>query len=134
MLKEIEFKKVEEMGIAIIPDHTNDIHVTWTAYFLNMSEHDLSNVIINSFGHGEIDGEKRKTSTLRWFLGDVEPDSFTKIEDITSDLTNFSNEFWVSFFIGNQIYDKKYVFVKGSINFENLTTLPYFFEKGILIK
>ena len=44
------------------------------------------------------------------------------------------HEFWVSFFIGNQIYDKKYVFVKGSICFENLTTLPYFFEKGILIK
>ena len=77
---------------------------------------------------------KKKTSTLRWFLGDVESDSFTKIEDISTDLVDFSNEFWVSFFIGNQIYDKKYVFVKGSICFENLTTLPYFFEKGILIK
>ena len=134
MLKEIEFKKVEEMGIAIIPDSVEDKNTTWTAYFLNMSEQELTGVIINSFGHGEINGVKKKTSTLRWFLGDVESDSFTKIEDISTDLVDFSNEFWVSFFIGNQIYDKKYDFVKGSICFENLTTLPYFFEKGILIK
>lgn len=134
MLKEIEFKKVEEMGIAIIPDSVEDKNTTWTAYFLNMSEQELTGVIINSFGHGEINEVKKKTSTLRWFLGDVESDSFTKIEDISTDLVDFSNEFWVSFFIGNQIYDKKYVFVKGSICFENLTTLPYFFEKGILIK
>ena len=75
MLKEIEFKKVEEMGIAIIPDSVEDKNTTWTAYFLNMSEQELTGVIINSFGHGEINGVKKKTSTLRWFLGDVESDS-----------------------------------------------------------
>ena len=42
MLKEIEFKKVEEMGIAIIPDSVEDKNTTWTAYFLNMSEQELN--------------------------------------------------------------------------------------------
>lgn len=79
-------------------------------------------------------GEKIKTSTLRKSLGDVEANSFQKIEPIMQDLFGLNNEYWVSFWIGNKMYDKKYIFLSETIKEEHFVSVPIINKKGVLIK
>lgn len=133
MLKDIDFKKTEDIAIAIVPEGTEG-ETMWTAYFLNLGAHKLETVIVNSRGYGELEGKALQTSTLRWLLGEVEPQSVCKIEEMPQDVSRLTNEFWVSYFIGDQIYDKKYVFVLDSLREEHLVKLPLLETKGVLIK
>jgi hypothetical protein len=43
-----------------------------------------------------------------------------------------NNEFWVSYFIGSQIYDKKFIFVPDSIIEENMMTIDPPGLEGVL--
>jgi len=133
MLKDIDFKKTEDIAIAIVPEGTEG-ETMWTAYFLNMGDHALETVIVNSKGNGELEGKPVQTSTLRWLLGDIAAQSVCKIEEMPQDVSKLTNEFWVSYYIGNQIYDKKYVFVLDSLRSEHMVSLPILDAKGVLIK
>nr|MCU0470270.1 hypothetical protein [Arcicella sp.] len=55
-----------------------------------------------------------------------------KIEMITPDVFHLNNEYWVSYYIGNQIFDKKFVFVPESIREENLILIDQLNLEGIL--
>jgi hypothetical protein len=133
MLKDIDFKKTEDIAIAIVPEGTEG-ETMWIAYFLNMGNNTLETVIVNSKGYGELEGKAVQTSTLRWLLGDLEPQSASKIEEMPQDVSRLTNEFWVSYYIGDQIYDKKYIFVLDSLRTEHLVNLPLLETKGVLIK
>lgn len=45
-----------------------------------------------------------------------------------------SNQNWVRFYIDKVLYDKKYVFVPGSVEDANFITLPLIGSKGVMIK
>jgi hypothetical protein len=75
---------------------------------------------VASKGYGEKDGEHQKTSTLRHFLETVLPHSATMVELIDPALFHLANEYWVSYYIDKQIFDKRFVFVPDSICEENL--------------
>ncbi|MBX7226757.1 MAG: hypothetical protein K1X55_12065 [Chitinophagales bacterium] len=135
MLKDLGIKKVEDVAIALVPeDETNCSDSIWTAYVVNLSEKKLAGILVNSRGYGDIDGENKKTSTLRWLIDEVPPFSVAKIEELPPDLLQLANEFWVSFYVDGEIYDKKYVFVQGSLVFENLIDIPYLNDIGVMIK
>ena len=51
---------------------------------------------------------------------------------ITPDVFHLNNEYWVSYYIGNQIFDKKFIFVPDSIREENLILIENLNLKGIL--
>jgi len=133
MLSDIDFKQVKGIALAIVPELSAEGGEAWNAYFINTGEYLLSTVLVNSRGYGEIAGEKKKTSHIRWYLGDMPPDSWIKFEEVMPELFKVSNEFWVSFYIDDQIYDKKYVFVQGSIDKDNFTHVPLIDKQGILI-
>lgn len=131
MKKDIEIRKVEGIAIAIMPkDET-----FWDVFLINTKATSLKNVMINSTGYGEINGEKRKSSTLRYFFEEVPSYSSIKVESILSELLDLANEYWISFKLDGYLYDKKYVFVAGSLNEMNFTTIPYHDgEKGVMIQ
>jgi hypothetical protein len=56
------------------------------------------------------------------------------IEPIQTKLFDLTNEYWISFVQNDYMYDKKYVFVRGSISEENFTTIPFINRKGVMIK
>lgn len=133
MLKDIEFHHPAHTGIAIVPEEFPE-ETVWVVYFINYGPENLQNVLINSFGYGEKEGKKVRTSTLRWFLGDVESNQWVKVEDMQNDVTTLTNEFWLSYYLDGKIYDKKYIFVLDSINPVMLTEIPELQMKGVLIK
>lgn len=131
MKKDIIIPRVEDLAIAIVPGAEEDL---WDVYLLNFKDSALSCVLVNSNGYGEIDGEKVKTTTLRHFFEEIPPTSCTLIEPIQDKLFSLANEYWVSFVLDDLMYDKKYVFVRGSISKDHFTTIPFLQKKGVMIR
>ena len=136
MKKDIELPKVEGIAVAVVQEENELGNSEWNVYFLNLKDVELEKVMISSKGYGEnkTTGERVKTSMLRHLFEKVEPKSFIKVEPIIEDVLGLSNEYWVSFFIDNKMYDKKYIFLAESITEDNLTTIPLVNKKGVMIK
>ncbi|MNR66460.1 hypothetical protein D3C85_1899630 [compost metagenome] len=45
-----------------------------------------------------------------------------------------NNEFMVTYFIGNTLYDKKFIFKANSINEANVEEVPLLFVDGVMVK
>lgn len=135
MKKDIPQLKVEDVAIAIVP-RNNGItdEELWDTYLVNMKDTTIKSVLINSKGYGSIEGEKMRTTVLRHFFEEVGPTQVVMIEPIQKKLFGLTNEYWVSFLYDDYMYDKKYVFVRGSINEMNFTKIPYLDRKGVMIK
>jgi hypothetical protein len=136
MKKDIPIYKVEDLAIAIVPRDEQMKHEDelWDVYLLNMKEDSITSVLVNSRGYGPINGEKRRTTILRHFFEEIGPKACVQIEPIQVKLFNLTNEYWVSFVHDGYMYDKKYVFVRGSIEESHFTTIPYLNKKGVMIR
>ena len=136
MKKDIPFEKVKDVAVAIVKETTeNESNPEWSVYLVNLKDVPLEGVIVSSKGYGDLEnGEKVKTSQLRQLFERVERNDYVKIEPIDSSLFKLSNEFWVSFWIGKDIFDKKYVFVTESITEKNFTEIPILKKRGVMIK
>ena len=136
MKKDIEILKVEDLAIAIVPrlSSEEDHDLFWDSYIINLKDEAIHSVLVNSTGYGEVDGEKRRTSTMRFFWETIGPLDLIKIEPVHIDLLKIANEYWVSFTFDNYLYDKKYVFVQGSLEPTNFTEIPFLDKKGVMIR
>ena len=72
------------------------------------------------------------TSTMRHKLEALPPKSYAKVELIMEDLLSLKNEFLVTFFQDNKMYDKSFVFEPNTINNLSLKKLPLIKELGVL--
>ncbi len=133
MLKDIDFKKVEETAMAVVMESESG-ETVWNAYLINTSESNLKSVLVNSRGYGQLDDKEVKASQLRQFFEFVEAGSFVKVEEIREDLLKLNNEFWISFSKDDYLFDKKYVFVLDSLRKEHLIEVPIINKLGVLIK
>ncbi len=136
MLKDIQRTLVEDIGIAILPkllleDQTDEPE--WEAYVINLKGEKLENVIIASKGYGILQGETVKTSTLRHYIGDLDPMSYQLVEPVQEAVFGLNNEYWLSFYIDREIFDRKYVFLPESINDNFFTQIPLINRQGVLI-
>ncbi len=131
MKKDIPQYKVEDLAIAIVPGEEEEL---WDVFVLNLKDEKIRSVLINSRGYGELDGEEIKTTVLRHFFEEIGPLQIHKIEPIQTKLFDITNEYWVSFQYEGYMYDKKYVFVKGSISEINFTPIPFLNKRGVMIR
>lgn len=137
MKKDITFRPVEGVTIAIVPDQdatvTTAEGIGWRVYLLNDNEQELQNVIVNSQGYGTSPtGEDVRTSTLRHVLPVVPPRSVALVEPLDPALFHLHNQFWVSYYLDNQVFDKKFVFSPNSISQANLTPVALLDQPGVL--
>lgn len=123
MKKDIDFSPVTGVEL-VITQSENEGAIIWDVYLINRNFIELETVMITSKGYGKIDGEEKQTSVLRHKLEKVEEQSFARIEPIAPELFQLNNEYWVSYFILNQVFDKKFVFVPDAIQQENLEYIP----------
>ncbi|WP_020535817.1 hypothetical protein [Lewinella cohaerens] len=134
MLKDIPQQKVEDLAIAIVPPAESSEDDLWDVMIINLHEARIKSVMVTAKGYGEITGEKKETATFRYFIEEVGPLAIEKIEPIQPAVFELTNEYWVSFSLNGHLFDKKYIFVKGSISPENFTPIPFLNRKGILIR
>ncbi|MCE2847182.1 MAG: hypothetical protein LW707_09185 [Sphingobacteriales bacterium] len=135
MLKDIPNHAVEDIAIAILPklEPSEENGNLWEVYVINLKDEPLENVIVASKGYGEREGEAVRTSVLRHFIGDMEPLSYSLIEPIQEQVFGLSNEYWLSYYIGREIFDRKYVFLPESISADYFTRIPLINRKGVMI-
>jgi len=132
MMKDIPDLKVEDIAIAMVP--RDDEEEMWDSFLINEKEESIHSVLVNSKGYGSMEGEKVKTTVLRHFFEEIGPRRCTLIEPIQTKLFGLTNEYWVSFMYHEHMYDKKYVFVRGSITEDNFTLIPFLGRKGVMIR
>jgi uncharacterized membrane protein YhfC len=134
MRKDIHSPKVEGVAMAVVREPDEEGEEGWFVYLVNQNDFALENVLVSSRGYGEISGETRKTSEMRHFIGELGPKSWARIERIVEDVFALSNQFWLSFYIGRELHDKKYIFLPESIQEENFTTVPLMKKRGVMIQ
>jgi len=132
MLKDINTEEVEDIAIAVVPGEEDNS--VWEVYMINLKEEGLDNVIVASRGYGMYKGEEVKTSVLRHFLGAFEPLDIRMIEPIQKEVFGLNNEYWVSFYIGQNIFDKKFIFLPESITEDNFIRIPFIDRPGVMIR
>jgi hypothetical protein len=132
MMKDIEIPEVKNVTLAIARQQAIGESPEWKVYLINKNDHPIDNTLVASKGYGEKDGEKQQTSVLRHFLQTVPPNSATLIEPIDPAVFHLNNEYWVSYYIDKQIFDKRFVFVPDSIKEENLTFIKEIEMEGVL--
>ena len=76
--------------------------------------------------------EDKKTATFRKKIESLPAKSYAKIEMILEDVLAINNLFNVSFFDGNQLFEKSFEFRKNTINEKALQEIPLMNLKGIL--
>ena len=134
MLKDIPQLIVENIIVAIVHESNVEGELVWNAYLINLYDQEISNVLVSSKGYGSFDGREVKTSVLRHHIGNIDAKEYAKIETILDNLFGLNNEYWVSFYIKNDIFDKKYVFLPETIKEEFFTTVPILNRKGVMIR
>ncbi|CAN5184416.1 hypothetical protein BH09BAC3_BH09BAC3_01260 [soil metagenome] len=132
MIKDIELPIVKNVTLAIAREKNNLLQDEWKVYVINNNDFTLENALVASTGYGERDGEKQRTSTLRHFLQTVPANGIALVEPIDSAVFHLNNEYWLSYYVGAQIYDKRFVFVPDSIHELNLSYIKELNREGIL--
>ncbi|MGI4729725.1 MAG: hypothetical protein ACRYGB_14210 [Janthinobacterium lividum] len=134
MLKDLPQNTVEDVAIAVALEGENAESRVWYVYLINLKNQEIENALITSKGYGFKDGEDVKTSTLRHSFPKVESQSFALIEPIDEQTFGLTNEYWLSYYVGSQIFDKKFIFLPESIVESNFIRLPVLNKPGVMIK
>jgi hypothetical protein len=132
MKKDIEIPRVENVTLAIAREKNLLDQYEWKVYLINNNPFPIENTLVASKGYGEKNGETQRTSTLRHFLDMVPAQSTAVIEPIDPSVFHLNNEYWVSYYVGTQIYDKKFVFVPDSICDANIILVKELQLEGVL--
>lgn len=130
MKKDIEIPKIEGVYMAMVYEH-NELHNTmdWNAYLVNESALDLSMILITSSGWEA----GQQTSEIRRKANELPSNSYVKVEYVLDTvLDQMNNQFFITFFGGNKMYEQKYVFLKGSVSQDTIADIPILNKKGFI--
>lgn len=132
MIRDIKIPEVKNVTLAVARKRSPGESPEWKVYLINNNDFPIENTLVASKGYGEKDGQPQQTSILRHYLETILPNSATLIEPIDPAVFHLNNEYWVSYYIGSQIFDKRFVFVPDSIREENITFIKELEMEGIL--
>ncbi|AXO80565.1 hypothetical protein DZC78_09275 [Olleya aquimaris] len=131
MKKDIVIPEVKDVHVAVVQEqHLEYKTLDWNAYIINNSDVDLDTVLIVSQGYNDT----KMTPPMRHTIAKLPARSYAKIEFLQDKVLALNNQFKVTFFEGNQMYDKTYLFRKNTINIKALQPLPLMQLKGVLVK
>jgi hypothetical protein len=132
MKEDIDFPKVDKVGVCAVPDEKEGMKV-WVVHVLNMLPGTITNVLVSTRGYGKKDDQEVKTSQLRHYFEEVKSMDTRQVEIVPQDLEGLNNQFWVSYYYNDQLFDKKFIFLPDSLIEDNMMELPVLKQKGILI-
>ncbi len=127
MKKDLDIEEVSGVYVAFLPNRDN-----WSVYIVNNRKEPLEAVIVNASGEGKLEGKEKQTATLRFLLNDIPAESVKPFEVLMPDSFKISHRYWVSYYVGNRIFDKKFVYTPDMYD-EDLQDLPVFGSPGILL-
>ena len=131
MKKDIEIPEVKDVYVAVVQEYNDDFKCNdWNAYLINDKDVAIEMVLILSGGYTA----DKITSNMRKKIEILPPKSYAKIEYMTEEVLAINNQFQVTFFENNKMFDKIYTFPKNTINVKALQNIPLMDCKGVLVK
>lgn len=132
MKKDINILPVENvlMAVGLVNDDIDNPE--WKVFIINRNSEKLDTVMITSKGYGKKDGEEQKTSILRHALPYLDGGESALVEPIQPEVFHLNNQYWVSYYLNDHIYDKKFIFVPDTIKEENLVPIKELGFRGVL--
>jgi hypothetical protein len=134
MIKDLPPNVVKDVAVAVALESENAESKVWYVYLINLKNVPLKNVLVTSKGYGEKDGEQVKTSTLRHSFPLIQANSYKLIEPIDEQTFGLNNEYWLSYYIGRDIFDKKFIFLPESIVDDHFIKIPVVNKPGVMIR
>jgi hypothetical protein len=129
--KDIEFPENNQVLMAICPGETKED--LWDVILINYQDQSLKNILVSSSGIGiNENNQKIETSTLRHFFDSIEGFQYQVIEKMDPEIFTLQNEFWVSFWIGEKLFDRNFIFVPGSIDVNHCVQIDLISKTGVL--
>ena len=121
MKKDIIIPEISDVEMAIVYEY-NTIYNTndWNVYLVNNNNFRLEMVVIVSKGFGD----KNISSVMRKKIDVLDAHSFAKIEWMQPDLFKLTNQFQVTFFVKDRLYDKTFTFKENTIKEGALRMIP----------
>ena len=131
MKKDIQIPEVTDVEMAVVYEY-NDLYKTddWNVYIINNKNVDLEMMVIVSQGFSET----KTTPLIRKKLDKLPANSFAKIEFIQPALFKLNNRFQVTFFEGNTLYEKTFIFKENTIKEGALRMIKEIKKRGIIAK
>lgn len=131
MKKDIQIPIITGIEMAVVFEY-NDIYKTddWNVYIINQKDIHVEMVVIVSKGFSK----KKQTSIMRKKIDVLSANSFAKVEWMQPELFKLTNQFQVTFFANNTLYDKTFTFEKNTIRENDLKLIPEINKRGILAK
>lgn len=131
MKKDIEIPVAKDVHVAMIREWNKEfLDKDWNAYIINDRNTPIEMTMVVSKGYDK----DRKSSTMRHGIGDMQPKSFRKIEVVQEDVLGLNNEFFVTFYADNKLYEKRFVFEKNTVKENNLVQIQLIDKEGIMAK
>jgi hypothetical protein len=129
--KDIQIPEVTDVEMAVVYEY-NDLYKTddWNVYIINNKKVALEMMVIVSQGFSET----KTTSLIRKKLDVLPANSFAKIEFIQPELFVLNNRYQVTFFEGNTLYEKTFLFKENTIKEDALRMIDEIKKHGILAK
>jgi hypothetical protein len=135
MKKDIEMPEVSGVYVAVVIEQSDDGEISWDAYLVNDKNESIKNVFVSSKGYLlNLKGEESKSSILRHYYKEVSAKSSQKIEALIDDVLKLNNEYFVSYYFQNKLFDKRFVFLAETIKKEHLSEVPVLAKQGVWIK
>ncbi|MBC7525254.1 MAG: hypothetical protein H7239_12555 [Flavobacterium sp.] len=135
MKSDITIPQVENVFLAAIHEWSDDfMEKIWNVYLINDSDFDIESVMVVSKAFGTLDGEMKKTSLLRHAFLKVPAVSVVKIEMIEKSVLQLNNEFMLTYFIENTLYDKRFIFKKNFATESEIEEVPILFVDGVIVR
>ena len=131
MKKDIHIPVVENIEIAITSEPNEiDGSEEWNVYLINKKEVAIEMVMIVSQGFSE----EKTTSVFRRKIDKLEANSFEIFEKMQPELFELDNRFQVSFFEGNQMHEKRFIFQATTIQKGFFREIDILGKQGVVCK
>lgn len=130
MKKDIKIPEVVDVFMTVVHEYNDEFKCyDWNAYLINQQENKLEMVFIVSKGFDE----QKTTAVMRKTIEHLPAKSFALIEMIQEDVLQLNNEFSVTFFSNNKLFDKTFTFKKNTVTEKTIQMIPFLNKKGIIL-
>ena len=131
MKKDITIPEVTDIQLAVALHYNTMFKIDdWNIYLINNKLEPLEQVLIVSNG---FDNQK-KTATFRHKLEVLPAKSYAKVEFMLEELLSINNEFKITFFIENTLYEKTFLIKKNTVSSKTIKLIPILNCKGVIIE
>jgi len=131
MKKDIHIPVIKNVYLVVVHDYNKTFKSDdWNVYLINDKDIALEMVLIISKGYDA----KRETAQMRHKVAFLPAKSAIKIEFMIDEVLVLNNEFKITFFADNKLYDKIFLIKKNSIKKSALRMVKALGKRGIIFK